>query len=407
MKRTEPTMRVPAILLMALAASAQPPEGPDGIVATGPNQRFLTRKAGFWQPWDYAGGRSGATPAEAKIIDANLKRIFAVLMETPAAARPVGYYGLPDAGWNSDGKTAPLRQSLGIYPFDLVENKKDGAWKLDTHGETESIYYTLNRLDQIERAGTLVGEDAAHIYTKPRPKSVMGGFPIYSDTLYISRPGRELWKPVSVERALKAALPRYRQDQQSAEQRRTMNQKTLEQVRSPEFEQKEMANFEKEWGKLQTTDSRNYENRRQSRLAWIARQRQQAESPANPPRGAKESFWYWNPLDALADANARLASMTPQERQSPACLEIAANKDGRYEIKGRIVAIATACEPLVETNPDYFDRTLPRTAAQLLTVDNVTRCLPARPSQWPGGCAAHLKMWEQLDWQKLAAVLER
>jgi hypothetical protein len=36
-----------------------------------------------------------------------------------------------------------------------------------------------------------------------------GGFPVYGDALFITRPGRELFVPFSQERALKAAMPGY------------------------------------------------------------------------------------------------------------------------------------------------------------------------------------------------------
>jgi hypothetical protein len=37
----------------------------------------------------------------------------------------------------------------------------------------------------------------------------LSGFPVYGDTLFISRPGRELFVPVSVGHALKTAMPVY------------------------------------------------------------------------------------------------------------------------------------------------------------------------------------------------------
>ena len=76
---------------------------------------------------------------------------------------------------------------------------------------------------------------------------------------------------------------------------------------------------------------------------------------------------------------------------------------------------SATCLPLVVTNPVYYDRALPRTAAQLITVTSITRCAafqggtPASTSNRTdaGGCPVHAKMWQELDWQKLADILAR
>lgn len=45
--------------------------------------------------------------------------------------------------------------------------------------------------------------------------------------------------------------------------------------------------------------------------------------------------------------------------------------EGRYAMRGDLVAVASAaeCRELVVTNPSYFDLNLPRTAAQIMTLD--------------------------------------
>lgn len=67
----------------------------------------------------------------------------------------------------------------------------------------------------------------------------------------------------------------------------------------------------------------------------------------------------------------------------------------------------------MENNPAYYDRTLPRTAVQLITVTSISRCVTFRGNtiissstrKYPGGCPVHVRMWEELNWQRLAEFI--
>jgi hypothetical protein len=68
----------------------------------------------------------------------------------------------------------------------------------------------------------------------------------------------------------------------------------------------------------------------------------------------------------------------------------------------------------MEANPLYWDASLPRTAPQLLLLWQIERCLdtsrnPAvlRPQDQfiPHGCVVHGKIWDEMDWKALEAVL--
>jgi len=393
------------------------------------NVRYLPDKPGYWQPRHYMAEQdhgAGATVAERQQIDANLNAIQAVLMATPTGANPVGFYYLPAPMWVSSGRTRPILQGLGIFPLAFVEFRKQGVWTLDMHGETSSVEYSLNNLSEIERVSSKVFEEtgpkgAEHpIYTAPTAVGSLGGFPVYGDTLFITRPGRELFVPVSVEHALKAAMLVYTKNRDAAEhelvQRKQLNQ-DFKANEADDYEQKELAKFEKQWGYLQATNVQDYEEHKRQWMAPVLRQRQEHEAAAAPPvRGNPDSEWYFNAIDGYANAQARLASLSPEEAASPACYE-AVDLRLPYAMRGEIRSSTgdPACLPLVETNPNYYERTLPRSTPQLLTVTSITRCaklgdatlVPTSVDIEGGGCPVHAKMWQELDWQRLADILPK
>ncbi len=395
----------------------------------GSDTRYLRNKPGFWQPQRYMAEQdhgAGATAAELQQINSNLKAIQAVLMATPTGTNPVGFYFFPAPMWMSHGRTQPILQGLHIYPLAFVEFRKQGVWTLDMHGETSGVGYSLNNLSEIERVSSKVFEEtgpkgAEHpIYTLPTPVRSLGGFPVYGDTLFIPRPGREIFVPVSVEHALKAAMPIYAKNRDAADrevaERKQRNQ-DFKANEADDYEQKELAKFEKQWGYLRATDVKDYEEHKREWMAPVLRERQEHEAAAAPPvRGNKDSEWYFNAMDEYANAQKRLASLSPEEAASPACFE-ALDIRLPYSMRGEIRSRTgnPACLPLVETNPDYYDRALPRTAPQLLTVTSITRCtklggpafVPTAVDIEGGGCPVHAKMWQEMDWQKLADILAK
>jgi hypothetical protein len=125
-------------------------------------------------------------------------------------------------------------------------------------------------------------------------------------------------------------------------------------------------------------------------------------------------------VDAQAEAKRRVAALTVEDEKKPSCFLRARREvaDGRYEIRGSIEQYTgqAECEPLVTANQAYFDPKLPRTAPQILWVNSLGRCGKVvngtlTPTSKPvegkvaHGCARHPTLWEQMDWQKVAALL--
>jgi hypothetical protein len=229
----------------------------------------------------------------------------------------------------------------------------------------------------------------------------------------IARQDRPLFRAVYLRRALDKFLPLYPEDVKTAAGRLSGYQQQVAEAESEAFARREMEEFEQEYGSWKSTRPRDYELRRKTRLESIARRRQEARQRANPKEGDADGQWYWEPKRALEAAERLAQSATPDQA---ACFEPAGSSTALYKARGsiRLAGAGSECKPLMEPNPDNDDTALPRTATQLITVSNLSRCIDVRtgavapgnlPAEIPHGCNVRVPVWAEMDWKKLAALL--
>ncbi len=110
----------------------------------------------------------------------------------------------------------------------------------------------------------------------------------------------------------------------------------------------------------------------------------------------KEPGMVW--ADMLQRVQQKLAELTPAQRAAPAygCLDAIGDED-TYLCDGSF----SDARRLVEFNPAYWDRTLPRSAFQLLAID---RFNPEKNDGVVG--EALTAAWEGLDWSAWRRLLE-
>ena len=112
----------------------------------------------------------------------------------------------------------------------------------------------------------------------------------------------------------------------------------------------------------------------------------------------------------LASVQAIIAALTPEERTAPACYV-----PGTTRVKGHIKAgpANARCTALVRPNYDFFDRTLPRSAPQLVILWQAKRCYESDRDRaaeerkgWVAGCVANRKLLETWDRQAIMEWLQ-
>jgi hypothetical protein len=65
------------------------------------------------------------------------------------------------------------------------------------------------------------------------------------------------------------------------------------------------------------------------------------------------------------------------------------------------------CHPVVTVNAAYFSKNLPKTAIQLLAVQQYSRCFAHPRLGIPGGCTENLKLLEGLDWNAVKGLMDK
>jgi hypothetical protein len=441
-----------SLLLLALPftlnAQSPAPAKPGTIDSDGnyiwPNNQGrspLTRK-GIWRvnrlstPGSNNDRVPSASAVEVAAMTRSLDALSALFQATPEAAILQGYWMQEARHYYSFARNTvppgiaieryPLYFDAGFFPFHLEEVLKNGQYVPVWSGETQSVYFRFNHSPGAIGRPVILHEDLPNehrqeIYLRPRITGHYKGFPLYEEQiLVLARPGRDLWSPVPVGRALRLAIPLLEKDAATASQRLSGLRKTNEETQSPAYAEQMRAHLEKSSGSFRTTNPSKWKGREDGMLRELQYNRELAAKRANPQRDG-EGLWYWNPIEALEQAKAALAALSPAAAQQPACfLPVSREKaDGRYSLRGSILPTGAnpACEPLVTANSAYFDLTRPRGEPQLLIVDSLGRCgklvngvfqpnTKPQPGKVAHGCARHPFFWEQLDWAAVGAIVK-
>ncbi len=344
---------------------------------------------------------SKATPEELKAGEASARKIAELISSVPTLNPPKGYNGVL-VGVLMDRDLTQLR-IRPVAPLDLWV--RFGAPRA-AGDEVNFLHFYINDLRPVilDHVGTRKWEDArGEIYLEPAATGRVGGFPMFNDLLVISRPGDSIWSPVSVERFSKVVAAAFKIDADDAEKRRGQAKKDLEFFLSEPEKQKRRAEID---AARQRSDAVSEIHRLESFFAEdeAAIRRKVDPKPADP----KDVQWYFGPMNAYRDLQALVAGLDAAGRSAPACVTGAENSE-RWKLK--IVPPDTpGCRRIVEANLGLFKPGLPRSAIQLITVEDIDWCrkeVASHKERTIGDCAANLEVIRQLDWQRLAALLEK
>lgn len=397
-------------LFAAITLSAQIPQfdanNPEGIVDT-PNGRirYVWLRKGTWKE----------TPVNAPPpIIATFNALTNIMKATPTGGNPVGWW--MNASRNYDPRTGEA--NIGYFPFYIEDVLSNGKWTQAGAGETESVYFWFNTLPGGLNRPVIAKEGETNLFLRPRQTATFRGLPIYEEQeLIIAH--RDPWTTVTVARALKAAMKEFETDRANAERVLAAKRKTNDEVQSPAYEEKLRAQLEKVYGPLRATNPKRWETAQANLPKNLAFDRDKAAREANPQRGAKEGAWYWDSIDAHAEATQQLAALSQEEAAKPACFEPDTTRRYRYAIKGAIKsAPAPNCDEIVTVTPNFLDPRKPRTEPQIVFVRSFGRCAKVvngvivtqykHDRQYhPQGCAIHRLIWNEMDWSKVAALVAR
>lgn len=230
-------------------------------------------------------------------------------------------------------KDKPYLPVSGYFILNAFEHysRRDGGVDVSGEGPTIMIYLNgpIGLGDRFPIVEALDDADPAEagVYLEPEKKGEVQGFPIYNGLIVMTRSQKPLWVPVSRERVLRAMI-------REAEQSEAEEQKVI--AKAPPQQRERMLQYRSEM--------REGLARKGPARLWVL--------PGERARMLKEEL---ESLGAKGDEDAyvnRQECLVP-ERKTASCL---------------VEAGTTGATRLVIPNPDFYDRTLPKSAIQRIAI---------------------------------------
>ena len=398
--------RLPAalILLATVATLAQ----------TIPPRTYTT--PGFLKPWEWEGQsgdlvHGGATPVEMKALVGTMLELRAILKASPVAGQPVGYntmlsghyepFNLPERR-DLKARDFPLR---GLIWFGAFPQEFDAKGKLlPTLGETVLMGFRVNALPHWVDQPVEWQDQLTDAVLDPRHHPDLAGLPHVGGLLVVKKNDRPLWVPVNFEDSFALILAHRRKVVVGYESTAAKLRKDFADYIDPKRRAERM-----ELHKL-AAKSQKDPSAFMAQMEKIDRdgeEIQRKQIAAMTPTAA--SYW----ADAIAkvkEAEADYASLSPEQKAAPACYldqSRSPHPDTR-PLASFVPAGTPHCRPIIRPNWNYFDRSLPRTAIQLITVE-AGDCPGRKPPAdgAPYGCPANMALIHSLDWDKITAIMDR
>jgi len=281
--------------------------------------------------------------------------------------------------------------------FPIFEFERNGKRVRSDTGETETMGFAVNDIDGavIGRPGPEEWRSVEHDVIFPFARTGdRAGFPRFDEIVVITKREGSLWAAVPVLEAwqLQEKVTRQTLDEATAQVAKLTA--ALEAEIDPAQKAKRQAEYERNAKSM--PDAGAY--LKQMAEVEVVRERS-ARADLAPtafePKRQKQA------TQELASVQAIIAALTAEERAAPACYV-----PGTTRVEGRIKAgpANARCTALVRPNFAFFDRTLPRSAPQLVVLRAAKRCYEDdrnREAQerkgWVAGCVANRKLLETWD----------
>ncbi|AMY08653.1 hypothetical protein LuPra_01857 [Luteitalea pratensis] len=378
---------------------------------------YMTEAAGTWKPWKMQLSSSTraaakATAVELKAFEGELVKFTAIWRRAPGVAEPKGFsvetYGhLGGTERRLPGQPPiarmPVAGGVTFAAFPIFEYERKGKRVREDTGETATIGFAVNDLDAgiIGRPGPEEWRSVEHDVIFPFTRTgERAGFPRFEEIVVMTRREAPLWTAVPVLEAWQLQERVTRQGLEEATSQIAKLTAALEAEVDPAEKAKRQADYQQT---AKTMPDAVAYLKQMAEVEVIRERTARADlaPTAFEPKRQKQA------TQDLASVQAIIAALTPEERTAAACYV-----PGTTRVEGRIKAgpANVRCTALVRPNYDFFDRTLPRSAPQLVILWQAKRCyeddrerVSDERKGWVAGCVANRKLLETWDRQ---AILE-
>lgn len=390
----------------ARAGSQKPPPAATDRRPVPPGRKVWDHsdETGIWLPWGL-----GCDPVQAPLQQAwekQLKAVAELVRACPVFRDIRGYY--PELhgcvlGPGGSG-IGPYDASLAllIWPPVAVERTPKGelrvrdVWRYNGLG---GLWININSFEDVTHEWSNHQDKHGTFHELPEARQDIQGFPLLGRVLYLSPPNKPpVYSPVTTERALRWIVDQLKGQVEADVSGLEAARRVYEEFISPAGQ----ARRAKAIAEAEASQKRpeNQALARRQAEAIDRRREQDLKADTLPKPNSPQA----QTAARLAELEARLAAMTPEQRRRPAWYRKRPGED-RWPDYGEIVDADTAgARPLVVRNQDYFDLSLPKTAMQLVRTRVIQECVEgdAAPAI-KGVCRAVV---EQMDWRAVLAMLK-
>lgn len=316
------------------------------------------------------------TRAEDAAFNAHLKKILDIILEQPCLKPP---RGTELRGWlrnwhsqaclKEPCRGVPVVGQGKLYFHRLLEGSNGKVFPIiEADG---SLSFSINDLEEALGRFRTFGRDSRGrlIMVLPEPYGDINGAALFrkggwrTEIVVIARGDRPWWAPVSREEFLRASI---RDLEKEAAKMGTISSAPNSDLYRKWIAEgpKRRKEAEQMYRELKKTNPSAAETIREqsTKLEAEMTERFRQESEREAARAPRQMF---NPLEARLQFHREvLKSMSPEERTAPAYY---LQKENPLEPELAPPGSMQG-EPLAVINHDYFDRSLPRTAIQIMTV---------------------------------------
>jgi hypothetical protein len=397
--------------------------------------RYVPDKVGKWtlERHDYMPAKVQATlsPAEKSRFDVKISGLISAIQQSKIFSPPMGiephvyanYEGFdePDLCANQPCVHHPPAFALNIqlWYYMLLENGQVGLQKFTSYEAWVHVNNLTETLGDMPWAERIRLPDGRQIrYRLHETTARVAGFTVYEHRsgdmkLVLTKRNRAPWVPVTREQLVLALI----------RERERLNAPLAAAMKSAppscaaaynewiSHQDERRKTTEEVYQVTKKTDSAGAERYRadmEKLAADMTAQLKagQARCEAQRKQAAQQAPEQVSPDRTVKPLRAELARMTPAERASPAWYD---KESEGPDASGLVAPGAPRAEELVTTNPDFFDRSLPLSDMQIISVDI---------SYYPAVGADHAnlrqkdlinwRLYEFLtttDWQQVVALL--
>jgi len=362
---------------------------------------------GAWIAWESSCDVTGPLLAT---WEKQLKAIAALVRACPVFRDIRGYYpwlvGCVDRPGGGIGQYGGTVHFL-IWPPATVERTPAGEprikkeWKYNHPGGI-SLVLRVNAYGDMAFSWHHWEDKEGRFYELPETSREFAGFPVIGGFLFISLPSKPpLFTPIAQERAQRWIIDNLRRQADADASILASARRLYEDFVSPAGQARRAKTIEEAAASQKKPE--NQELERRQAIAIDQRRERDLKAAASPTPDSPAA----RTLERLAQLESRLASMSPEERRQPAWYKPRPEGVRRLDYGDIVEAGNPGARPLVVPNPVFFDKSLPKTAMQLVSI-------PAAgyvESEFKKGdtvptVRVPMAVLEQMDWRAVAAMMK-